>query len=178
MVDFGPISLIAVGFLEPEKLKGALLEELFRLSDAGIVRVIGLLGIVKDPNGTIGSVQMTQLPDEDRVKLAAGVGALIGLGATGEQGAQAGAETGAQFAAQKEYGLSQDQIREIAEGVPRGTAAGFVLLEHLYARRLKELAVQQNGVLLANAFINPQALVGLGAVLAEGAVVADQARLA
>ncbi|NLX49581.1 MAG: DUF1269 domain-containing protein [Methanospirillum sp.] len=178
MADFGPISLVAVGFLEPEKLKGALLEELFTLSEAGIIRVIGLLGIVKDPNGTIGSVQMTQLPDADRVKLAAGVGALIGFGATGEQGAHAGAEMGAQIAAQKEYGLSQDQIREIAEGIPRGTAAGFVLLEHLYAKRLKDLAQQQHGVLLANAFINPQALVGLGAALAEGAMVAEQARLA
>lgn len=174
MAEFGPISLVAIGFPDPTKLKGAILEELFSLSDAGIVRLVGLLGIVKDENGDVGSVQLTQLPDEDRVKLAAGVGALIGYGMGGESGAYAGGQAGAEFAGSKEFGLTQEQIRGIADGIPRGTAAGFALIEHLYARRLKELALQQDGVMLANNFINPGALVDLGAVIAEGARTAEQ----
>jgi uncharacterized membrane protein len=129
---------------------------------------------VKDPNGTVGSVQLTQLPDAERVKLAAGIGALIGYGAGGEQGALTGAEAGAEYAGSKEYGLTQEQVRQIAESIPPGTAAGFALIEHLYAKRLKELAMNQDGLLLANNFINPVALVGLGAVLAEGARAAEQ----
>lgn len=177
MVEFGPIHLVAIGFPDPRRLQGAMLTEMFRLSEAGIIRMVGLLGIVKDENGTVGSVQTTELSDQDRIKLAAGVGALIGFGMDGEKGALTGAETGAQWAAQKEFGLGQDQVREIAEGVPRGSAAAFVLIEHLWAKRLKELALDQDGVLLANGFINPLALAGLGAALAEGARVAEQARL-
>ncbi len=174
MVEFGPISLVAIGFPDPTKLQGDMLREMFKLSEEGIIRVVGLLGIVKDPNGTIGSVQLTELPDAERTKLAAGVGALIGFGAGGEQGALAGAEAGAEFAGSKEYGLSQEQVREIAEGIPRGSAAGFALIEHLYAKKLKEIAMRQDGVLLANNFINPTALVGLGAAIAEGARAAEQ----
>lgn len=176
MVEFGPIQLIAIGFPDPRKLQGALLTEIFRLSEAGIIRVIGLLGIVKDENGTVGSVQTTELSDQDRVKLAASVGALIGYGAGGEKGAMTGAETGAQWAAQKEFGLTPDQIRGIAESVPPGSAAGFALVEHLWAKKLKEQALKQDGVLLANGFVSPMALVGLGTVLADGARAAEQLR--
>lgn len=174
MVEFGPISLVAIGFPDPSRLKGDMLTEMFRLSEEGIIRIVGLLGVVKDPNGTIGSVQLTELPDAERARLAAGVGALIGYGMAGEQGAATGAEAGAEFAGSKEYGLTQEQIREIAEGIPRGSAAGFALIEHLYAKRLKEIAMRQDGVFLANNFINPTALVGLGTAIAEGARAAEQ----
>ncbi len=174
MAEFGPIELIAIGFPDPRKLQGAILAELFRLREAGLIRVIGLLAIVKDPNGTIGSTQLTDLPDEERVKLAGAVGALIGYGEAGEAGAKAGGEASAAFAAQKEFGLSQEQIQEIAASIPRGSAAGFVLLEHLWAKRLRELAQEQDGVMLANGFVSPQALIGMGRELAEGARIAEQ----
>lgn len=79
---------------------------------------------------------------------------------------------------QHDFGLSQEQVRQIAEGVPPGTTVGFLLLEHLWAKRFKEIALNQEGILLANAFISPMALVGLGAQLAEGARVANQPQVA
>ena len=57
-------------------------------SEHKIIRVVGLLAIVKDDKGKIASVQLTQLSDDDRIKLAAGIGALIGFGAAGEEGAK------------------------------------------------------------------------------------------
>ena len=36
------------------------------------------------------------------------------------------------------FGLSSDDIDEIADRIPRGTAATFILLEHLWAIELKE----------------------------------------
>ena len=59
MVEFGPIQMIALGFPEIDKLKGELLKEIFRLSDAKIIRVIGLLAIVKDAKGNIEAAQIT-----------------------------------------------------------------------------------------------------------------------
>ena len=53
MVEFGPIQLIAIGFPEVENLKGELLKEIFRLSEKKIIRVVGLLAIVKDEKGKI-----------------------------------------------------------------------------------------------------------------------------
>jgi uncharacterized membrane protein len=177
LVEFGPIQLIALGFPEIDKLKGELLKEIFRLSEAKIIRVIGLLAIVKDAKGNIEAAQITELSDEDRIKLGAGIGALIGLGAAGTKGAVAGAKAGAERVAQKEFGLSQERIMEIAESVPKGTAAGILLVEHLWAKKFKEIAMKQNGIVLAQGFIEPVALVALGAELAEGAKAAEKVKM-
>jgi len=177
MVEFGPIQLIAIGFPEVEYLKGELLKEIFTLSEKKIIRVVGLLAIVKDEKGKIASVQITELSDEDRIKLGAGIGALIGFGAAGEKGAIAGANAGAEAMYYKEFGLSQKQIKEIAKNIPNGTAAGLLLIEHLWAKKFKEIALKQHGVLLANGFITLDSLVSLGAHLAEGAKAAEQLKL-
>ncbi|MGZ4932540.1 MAG: DUF1269 domain-containing protein, partial [Halobacteriota archaeon] len=84
MVEYGPIQLIVLGFPDLEKLHGELLKEIFRLSDAGLIRVVGLEGIAKDEKGNVAAVGITELPKEERMKLGAAVGALIGLGAAGE----------------------------------------------------------------------------------------------
>ncbi len=177
MAEYGPIQLLVLGFPSLEKLKGELLEETFRLSETGLIRVVGLQAIAKDKDGNIASVGITELPKEERVKLAAGIGALIGLGAAGTEGAVTGAQAGAEAAAQKEFGFSERQIQEIADEMPNDTAAGFLLIEHLWAKRFKEIARAQDGVVLANGFISPEALVGIGALLAEGAEAAAKVKI-
>lgn len=177
MVEYGPIQFLAVGFPEADRLKGELLKEIFRLSEAKMIRVIGLLAVVKDQKGKISSAQITEFSDEERMKLGAGIGALIGFGAAGKEGAMAGAEAGAKAVASKEFGLSQEQIKGIAKEMPNGTAAGLLLIEHLWAKKFKEIARKQHGVVLANGFIVPEALVALGAELAEGAKTAEKVKL-
>jgi uncharacterized membrane protein len=169
--------MVVLGFPDINKLKGEVLKEIFKLSQAGIIRVIGLLAIVKDAKGNIESVQITELSDEDRIKLGAGIGALIGLGAAGKKGAMAGAEAGAMTVAQKDFGLSQDEIMDMAKEIPKGTAAGILLFEHLWAKKLKELVLKQNGIVLAQGVIEPIALVALGAELAEGAKAAEKVKI-
>ena len=176
MVEFGPIQMIVLGFPELDKLKGEVLKEIFRLSEAGIIRVIGLLAIVKDEMGNVEAAQVTELSDEDRMKLGAGIGALIGLGAAGKKGAMAGAKAGAEAVASKEFGLSQEEVMEIAKDIPKGTA-GLLLIEHLWAKKLKEQVRKQDGMVLAQGFIEPRALVALGAELAEGAKAAEKVKV-
>jgi len=177
MVEFGPIQMIAMGFPELENLDGALLKEIFKLSEHKIIRVVGLLAIVKDDKGKIGSVQLTQLSENDRIKLAAGVGALIGFGAAGEEGAKALSNAAAEAAYYKEFGLDQKQVKDIAKNIPKGTAAGFLLIEHLWAKKFKEIALKKHAVLLANGFITMDSLVAMGAHLAEGAKAAEKVKL-
>jgi uncharacterized membrane protein len=129
--------------------------------------------VVKDANGVIESVQITELSDADRKRLGAVAGALIGLGAARGKGAAAGTKAGAK-AMSKEFGLNQKQIQEIAENVPNGSAAGFLLIEHLWAKKLKEIALEQDGVVLANGFITPDSLIALGSELAEGIKAAEK----
>jgi uncharacterized membrane protein len=174
MVEFGPISMIALGFPDANQLKGELLKEISNLSKNGVVRVIGLTAIVKDANGNIQAAKITELSDEERIKLGAAVGALIGLGAAGMEGAKAGAQAGAERVAQKEFGLNKERIMRVAQDMPKGTAAGLLLVEHLWAKKFKEIALKQNGVVLAQGLIEPSALVALGSELAEGAKAAEK----
>ncbi len=178
MVEYGPIQLLVLAFPSLDKLKGELINEIFSLSEEGLIRVVGLQAVLKDKNGNITSAAVTELPEEERVKLGAAIGALIGLGAAGMEGvlpgAQAGAEVVAEKTAQREFGLSQRQIKELADDMPNDTAAGFLLIEHLWAKRFKEIARAQDGVVLANGFIAPEAFIAIGALLAEGAEAAQK----
>lgn len=181
-VMFGPISLLAIEFPDISKLKGELLKETMELSKAGIIRVIGLMAVAKDDRGQFASVQMTELSEQDRMKLGGAIGALIGLGAAGEAGVQPGWEAGSGAVAEKvakhDFGLSTEQIKNIAMDIRPNTAVGLILIEHLWAKKFKEIGLATGGQVLANAFISPEALVAFGAQLAEGAKAAEQLQAA
>ncbi len=70
MVEFGPIQIVALGFPDVNKLKGDMLREIFKLSEAGIIRLVGLSTIVKDEQGNVESsaAQISGLSDEERTK--------------------------------------------------------------------------------------------------------------
>ena len=176
MVEFAPISLLAVGFPDVRKMKGELLKEIFRLSDENIIRIVGLSVIVKDEKGKVQPFHLTEFSEAERIQLGAAIGALIGFGAAGEEGAVAGADAVAERIYNKggEFGLNPDQIKRIAKDMRKGTAAALMLIEHLWAKEFKEIGRKMDGVVLANTFITPEALVALGAKLAEGAKAAKK----
>jgi uncharacterized membrane protein len=104
-------------------------------------------------------------------------GDILGLGAAGEEGAKAVSNAAAEAAYYKEFGLDQKQIRNIAQNIPKGTYAGFLLIEHLWSKKFKEIAMKIHAVLLANGFITLDSLVAMGAHLAEGAKAAEKVKL-
>ena len=83
-----------------------------------------------------------------------------------------GAGAVAEKVAKNEFGLSKEQVRNIAMDIPPNTAVGLMLIEHLWAKKFKEIGLATGGQVLANAFISPDALVDFGAQLAEGAKAA------
>ena len=81
------------------------------------------------------------------------------------------------YKAIKARSLNTEDIMAIAEEIPKGTAASILLVEHLWAKKLKELAIKQDGIVLAEGFIRPIELVALGAELAEGAKAAQRVKI-
>ncbi len=61
----GPIELLAVEFPGSD-FRGEIMNELEKLVDNDIIRVIGLLVIKKDEAGTVSAFGMSDLEDEDR----------------------------------------------------------------------------------------------------------------
>jgi uncharacterized membrane protein len=89
-MTIGPVQLLVLGFSQPD-FKGEIRDELDRLRDSDTVRVIDALGVRKDADGVVETLHESQLSDDELADVGAVVGGLLGLGAAGEAGLEAGA---------------------------------------------------------------------------------------
>ena len=122
----GPIQVFLIGF-EKYEATGQIVAELRRVRKRGVIRLVDLLFVQKDRQGNVSSsMHMTDLSEAERERLGAVAGGLLGLGAAGFEGAVEGAELGALAVAERDYGLSSDELRDLADSIPAGTAAALM----------------------------------------------------
>jgi uncharacterized membrane protein len=171
-VMYGPMQLLVVGFENPD-FHGQIREALGSAMEKGVVRLIDLRFVYKDADGEVTAMEATQLNDEERERFGAVVGALIGFGAGGEEGAQTGAEAGTMAAAERSFGMTDEDVQSIADAIPNDTAAAVILIEHLWAKDFKQSLLDANGFLIAQGMVTPEALVMAGAALREAVEAAD-----
>jgi uncharacterized membrane protein len=160
----GPVQILVVGFGEDAEFKGEALAELKRLRDADIVRLIDLLFVRKNADGSVDKIEITD--DDELMKLGAVAGALVGFGAAGEEGAEAGALVGAAAMADGEL-YDESQVWYIADAIPEGTAAAIAVLEHTWAIPLRNAILSAGGMALADEWIHPMDLIAAGIEAAE-----------
>ncbi len=159
----GPVQLLTVGFEEPH-FTGAALDELKRLRDHDIVRLIDLLVVAKDDDGTISKIEIADRPELE--EYGAFVGALLGLGAAGDEGMVVGAAAGAEaMAGGKMY--TDEDVWVLADQIPPGTTAAICVLEHRWAIPLREAIAGAGGVVVADEWLHPDDLVRYGAEAAD-----------
>ena len=164
----GPVQLIVVGFNHPE-FHGEIIAELERLHDEKTVRVIDALAVHKDADGEIEVQHLSTLSKEEAIEVGSTIGALIGLGIEGEQGAEEGAVLGAEAAADGVEVFSDEEAWDVLEGIPNDSAAALVLLEHHWAVPLRDAIARAGGFRISDGFISPLDLVGIGLMSAEEA---------
>ena len=164
----GPVQLIVLGFPEPD-FHGQIAAELERLRESDAVRVIDALAVHKTTDGEVEVAHLSNLSDDEATELGSVVGALVGLGIEGEEGLEAGAEAGAQAAADGIHAFSDEDAWDVIEEIPDGSAAALVLLEHQWAVPLRDAVVAAGGFRIADGFISPLDLIGIGMVSAEEA---------
>lgn len=162
-MTIGPLQLLVVGFVDP-KLDGSILGALTDASAAGAIKVIDLLGVYKDEDGTVLAAEATDLTEDEAMTYGAWVGALIGLGAAGEEGVEAGAIAGAIHAMDEyEYGIDAEGLATIADDIPPGGAGMLLVIEHTWAIPLRDALRASGGILIAQDFLSPEALIAFGA---------------
>jgi len=166
MDEIGPLQALVVGFTDPQ-LDGSILTALEAASDSGVIKVVDVLGVYKDVDGNILAAEASDLSEEEAMVYGAWVGALVGLGAGGEEGAEVGAIVGAMSAVDEyEYGLDEESILTIADDIPPGGAALLAVIEHTWAIPLRNAMRDSGGILIAQDFLSPEALIALGALSA------------
>lgn len=117
---FGPVQIMVLGF-SGATLNAEVKKQFNALRKQGLIRVIDFTYLAKAEDGKLTTRQATDFSDAERVKLGATVGALIGYGAAGVEGAEVMAEAGAMSAADKEFGMSKEDLMNVADGLPRGS---------------------------------------------------------
>jgi uncharacterized membrane protein len=114
------------------------------------------------------SIEGTDLGKDEVIKLGAAIGALFGLGAGGMEGAKIGAEAGAELAADGSFGYSIDDIMNMgADDIPKNSSALIMLVEHLWAKSIKDALRNSGGVMISQGMLQPEAIILMGAALAE-----------
>jgi uncharacterized membrane protein len=168
----GPVQLIVLGFEQPE-FHGEIIAELERLRDSGTVRVIDALAVHKDADGELEVAHLSNLSKDEAIELGSVVGALVGLGIEGEEGFVAGAEAGADAAADGVQVFDDEDAWDVIEDIPNDSAAALILVEHHWAVPLRDAVARAGGYRISDAFISPLDLVEIGLLAGEDAKLHD-----
>jgi uncharacterized membrane protein len=146
----GPVQLLALGFEQDASFEGKILDELERLERHETIRILDLLFVGKDAE--TGDLLALDYQGEE---LGAIVGALLGFDFEDDGAGPDGLSEEIQAHA---FGLSQTEIRDIAASLHPGDSAGFLLIEHVWARDLKGAIRDAGGFPLGEGFLTHETL--------------------
>jgi uncharacterized membrane protein len=135
----GPVEYIIVGF-EGNRFTGAIVPELVALVDAGLIRILDLIVIAKDDDGTVVAIEVDE---QDHLAvfevLDADVGGIIG----------------------------EEDIAHAGEAIEPGSSAALLIWEDLWAAPLVSAIRSSGGVLIEGARIPAELVEAADALLAD-----------
>jgi len=170
-MTIGPIQAFVIGFPDNDLFEGRIAEELARLSDVGQIRVVDAVFVMREGDD-VAAVAVSDLDDEQRAELRGAVGALIGLGVAGADGAVAGAERG--LSADPEAATAAQLLAaSLVDELPDGSSALVLAIEHLWAVPLRDAVRDAGGLVLAHRSITPEELVVFGLDVGDALAEAD-----
>jgi uncharacterized membrane protein len=146
----GPVQLVAIGFTPDAEFEGRIMDELENLERHKTIRILDLLFVGKDAE--TGDLLALDYQGEE---LGAIVGALLGFEFEDDGEQPAESLEGMQGHA---FGLSQREMQKMAASLHPGSSAGFLLIEHVWARDLKRAVRDAGGFPLGEGFLTPEAL--------------------
>jgi Family of unknown function (DUF6325) len=148
MHQIGPVQLLSIGFEPGANFEGEIVDELAKLERERTIRILDLLFIAKDPD----SDEVVVLEHHGSESMGEIVGDLLGIEFSDEALSPAEADGGGSF------GFSQAEIEQMATGLPRGGAAGLLLIEHVWARDLRRVIAEKGGHIIGEGFLTREAI--------------------
>ena len=145
--ELGPVDYLVVEFPpDASNFTGEMAAEIGRLVDAKIIRVLDLLVLRKEADGSVDAVEITDLDPHDELRVA---------------------ET------QLAELLAAEDIDHLGAAMEPGTTAGVLVWENLWAAPFASAARRSGGQLVASGRIPIQAI--LASLEAEEATQPDEA---
>jgi Family of unknown function (DUF6325) len=123
----GPLMYLVVGF-EGNRFSGEILTELQALKDQGIARVDDLVVIKRNKQGEITKLELSDLSPDEAAPFRPFSGNLMGL-------------------------FTEEDVAALAAEIPNDCSAAILLLEFLWAARLRDAIVRANGILFSEGLV-------------------------
>ena len=166
-MSIGPIQAVVIGFPENDLFEGRIAEELERLSDVGQIRIIDAVFVMREGDD-VSVLSVSDLDDDQRAELRSAVGALIGLGVAGGEGAVVGAALGASADADAPTAAESVAVGLLDE-LPDGSSALVLAIEHLWAIPLRDAVRDAGGVVVGHRSLTVEDLIAFGMALGDAA---------
>ena len=161
----GPIQAFVIGFPDNDLLEGRIAEELARLSEIGQIRIIDAVFVMRDGDD-LAVLSVSDLDDEQRAELRTVVGALVGLGVAGGDGALAGAELGAS-ADPDAPGAAEVLAMGLLDDLPDGSSALVLAIEHMWLIPLRDAVRDAGGIVLGHRSLTAEDMIAFGMDLGD-----------
>jgi hypothetical protein len=165
--EIGPVQLMAIGFGPGAKFEGRIMDELSKLESQQTIRILDLLFVHKD----VETGDLLAL-DYQGEKLGAIVGALLGFEFESDEQPNGSADE--EQVESHAFGLSLKEIEGMAASLDPGSSAGFLLVEHVWARDLKRAIRQTGGFPIGEGFLTPEAVAEVALELVALSEILDE----
>jgi uncharacterized membrane protein len=159
VTEIGPVQLISVGFEPDANFEGRIVDELAALEKERTIRILDLLFIARDTD----SDEIVVLEHQGTESMGGIVGALLGFEFDDDAGLQ---PSGAASPDDHSFGFSQADIEQMGAGLEPGGSAGLLLIEHVWARKLRRAVRDAGGRLLGEGFLTPETIAAVEPELA------------
>ena len=144
--ELGPVDFVVVEFpAGASHFTGEMVNELAALVDAGTIRVLDVLILSKDADGSVEALEIDDLDAVDELRAIETELATI---------------------------LAEDDVEHLAAAMEPGTVAGVLVWENLWAARFASAARRSGGQLVASGRIPIQAIIA--SLEADAAVAGGQ----
>ena len=131
--ELGPVDYLIIEFpVGAQNFTGEGADELLRLHDTGIIRIMDILILVKDADGSVDAMELSDLPELGELQ---------------------------RIEAQLAQTLAEEDVVHLAAAMDPGSAAGVLVYENLWAAPFASAMRRAGGQLIANGRIPVQALI-------------------
>ena len=131
--ELGPVDYLIVEFpVGQQNFTGEGADELLRLHDAGTIRIMDILVLIKDADGSVEAMELSDLPELGELQ---------------------------RIEAQLAQTLAEEDVVHLAAAMDPGSAAGVLVYENLWAAPFASAMRRAGGQLIANGRIPVQALI-------------------
>jgi hypothetical protein len=137
----GPLEYIVIGFAG-NRFDGSIAREIERVVESGTIRLIDIVFVGKDADGTAVILELDNKDDPRFAPFAALLGDRMGL-------------------------LTPEDLEHVASDLEPDTSAMVMLFEHRWAEHIKEAMAAAGGFLVGRAVIPPEVLEALSGELEE-----------